>query len=250
VAPTKGFAPASPVGGPALAGREEFDVARVRSVWEGYAGGKCRGDPRQSEVFGRRGYENHRNYPAQVQAESAASEGLLAKRNAQDDACLHRLSAEWGRAQSGSAETVQVADQVDADSAARCCPRASEDGHSPEAGFFGRAGRLVDVVASLCWGRPMSLSRQDVEKVSLLARLRLEGDELDLMTTQLGEIVGYVDQLSELDTAEVPPMAHAVEMANVFADDIARPSFEREAILANAPKRDDECYRVPAVLGE
>jgi len=96
----------------------------------------------------------------------------------------------------------------------------------------------------------MSLSRQDVEKVSLLARLRLEGDELDQMTTQLGEIVGYVDQLSELSTTDVPPMAHAVEMSNVFADDIVRSSYDREAILGNAPKRDDECYRVPAVLGE
>ena len=96
----------------------------------------------------------------------------------------------------------------------------------------------------------MSLSRQDVEKVSLLARLRLDADELDQMTTQLAEIVGYVDQLSELDTADVPPMAHAVEMSNVFADDVVRPSYDREAILANAPKRDDECYRVPAVLGD
>ena len=96
----------------------------------------------------------------------------------------------------------------------------------------------------------MSLSRQDVEKVSLLARLRLGGDELDQMTAQLGQIVGYVDQLSQLNTADVPPMAHAVEMANVFADDVVRPSCQREAILANAPKRDDECYRVPAVLGE
>ena len=96
----------------------------------------------------------------------------------------------------------------------------------------------------------MSLSRQDVEKVSLLGRLRLGADELDQMTAQLVQIVGYVDQLSELDTSNVPPMAHAVEIANVFADDAARPSCDRESMLANAPKRDDECYRVPAVLGE
>jgi aspartyl-tRNA(Asn)/glutamyl-tRNA(Gln) amidotransferase subunit C len=96
----------------------------------------------------------------------------------------------------------------------------------------------------------LSLSRQDVEKVSLLGRLRLGAEELDQMTAQLGQIVGYVDQLSELDTSSVLPMAHAVEMANVFADDCVRPSCDREAILANAPKRDDECYRVPAVLGE
>jgi len=96
----------------------------------------------------------------------------------------------------------------------------------------------------------VSLSRQEVEKVSLLGRLRLGADELDQMTAQLAQIVGYVDQLSELDTSDVLPMAHAVEMANVFADYFVRPSCERQAILANAPKRDDECYRVPAVLGE
>ena len=96
----------------------------------------------------------------------------------------------------------------------------------------------------------MSLSRQEVEKVSLLARLRLDGDQLDQMTAQLGQIVGYVDKLSELKTADVPPMAHAVEMANVLAEDEVRPSYDREQILANAPKRDDECYRVPAVLGD
>jgi aspartyl-tRNA(Asn)/glutamyl-tRNA(Gln) amidotransferase subunit C len=96
----------------------------------------------------------------------------------------------------------------------------------------------------------VSLSRQDVEKVSLLGRLRLGAVELDQMTSQLAQIVGYVDQLSELDTSAVAPMAHAVEIANVFADDIDRPSVDRESILVNAPKRDDECYRVPAVLGE
>jgi len=96
----------------------------------------------------------------------------------------------------------------------------------------------------------MSLSRQEVEKVSLLARLRLSEEELDLMTSQLGQIVEYVEQLSELDTEDVEPMAHAVAMQNVFADDEVAPSLARDQALANAPKRDDECYRVPAVLGD
>ncbi|HJS06609.1 MAG TPA: Asp-tRNA(Asn)/Glu-tRNA(Gln) amidotransferase subunit GatC, partial [Pirellulales bacterium] len=55
----------------------------------------------------------------------------------------------------------------------------------------------------------MSLTREDVEKVSLLARLKLTDDELALMTAQLGQIVQYVEQLGELDTDEVEPMAHA-----------------------------------------
>jgi aspartyl-tRNA(Asn)/glutamyl-tRNA(Gln) amidotransferase subunit C len=96
----------------------------------------------------------------------------------------------------------------------------------------------------------MSLSRQEVERVSLLARLELTEAELQQMTTQLGQILAYVDQLSELDTDAVEPMAHAVQLTNVFAPDERRPSLLRDEVLGNAPKRDEECYRVPAVLGD
>ena len=96
----------------------------------------------------------------------------------------------------------------------------------------------------------MPISRAEVEKVSLLARLSLSDEELDRMTSQMGDILGYVDLLSELDTEQVEPMAHALEVANVLRDDAARPSLDREEALANAPHRDGECYLVPAVLGE
>lgn len=96
----------------------------------------------------------------------------------------------------------------------------------------------------------MSLTRQEVEKVSLLARLRLTSEELDRMTVQMGQIVAYVESLSELDTESVEPMAHALDVANVFAADELRPSLSREESLANAPHHDREFYLVPAVLGE
>lgn len=96
----------------------------------------------------------------------------------------------------------------------------------------------------------MSLTRQDVEKVSLLGRLLLSPEELDKMTAQLGNIVSYIEQLNELNTDGVEPMAHAVELHNIFADDVVRPSLPRGEALANAPKHDNECFRVPAVLGE
>jgi len=96
----------------------------------------------------------------------------------------------------------------------------------------------------------MSLSREQVEKVSLLARLLLTDVELETMTRQLGQIVEYIEQLAELDTDDVEPMAHAVELANVFRPDELTPSYDRAAILANAPHSDGECYLVPAVLGE
>jgi aspartyl-tRNA(Asn)/glutamyl-tRNA(Gln) amidotransferase subunit C len=96
----------------------------------------------------------------------------------------------------------------------------------------------------------MSLTREDVAKVALLARLQLDESELDAMTTQLGSILEYIEQLSELNTDDIEPMAHATDASNVFADDVLRPSLDRADALANAPKADDECFRVPAVLGE
>lgn len=96
----------------------------------------------------------------------------------------------------------------------------------------------------------MSLSRAEVEKVSLLGRLLLSDAELDTMTEQLGGILHYVELLGEVDTSAVEPMAHALELSNVFRDDGARPSLSRDDAMQNAPHRDDECYLVPAVLGE
>ena len=96
----------------------------------------------------------------------------------------------------------------------------------------------------------MSLTHAEVEKVSLLARLRLSDAELAALTEQMRHVVEYVEQLGELDTTGVSPMAHVAELHNVFADDVVRPSLDRELALANAPKRDDECFRVPAVLGD
>jgi aspartyl-tRNA(Asn)/glutamyl-tRNA(Gln) amidotransferase subunit C len=96
----------------------------------------------------------------------------------------------------------------------------------------------------------MPISRQEVEKVSLLGRLLLGEAELDTMTHQLGDILAYMELLGEVDTAGVEPMAHAIDVSNAFREDAVRPSLGREEALANAPHRDTECYLVPAVLGE
>ena len=96
----------------------------------------------------------------------------------------------------------------------------------------------------------MAISREEVEKVSLLGRLLLSETELDKMTSHLDQILGYMELLAEVDTEQVEPMAHALDVSDVFRDDEIRPSLQREQALANAPKRDGECYLVPAVLGE
>lgn len=94
----------------------------------------------------------------------------------------------------------------------------------------------------------VSLTRDDVAKVALLARLRLSEEELDRMTEQLGAILGYVERLAEVDTEGVEPMAHAVERTNVFRDDVETPMLPREEALANASKTDGQYFLVPQIL--
>jgi aspartyl-tRNA(Asn)/glutamyl-tRNA(Gln) amidotransferase subunit C len=95
----------------------------------------------------------------------------------------------------------------------------------------------------------MAITRADVEKVSLLARLQLTEAEIETLTDELGQIVAYVDQLSEVDTEGVAPMAHAVEVSNVFASDEVKPSLPRDQALANAPSHNERGYLVPPVMG-
>ena len=94
----------------------------------------------------------------------------------------------------------------------------------------------------------MDLTDEDVAKVALLARLRLGPGELRMFTGQLNQIVGFVAQLQELDTSNIEPLAHGVEVRNVFRDDVRGPSLPREDALANAPKRSNESFLVPVVL--
>jgi aspartyl-tRNA(Asn)/glutamyl-tRNA(Gln) amidotransferase subunit C len=94
----------------------------------------------------------------------------------------------------------------------------------------------------------MSLSAEEIAKVALLARLRLSPDELPRFTGQLNSIVEFVAQLQELDTTNVEPLAHGVEVRNVFRPDVRGESLPREDALANAPKRNVENFLVPVVL--
>jgi aspartyl-tRNA(Asn)/glutamyl-tRNA(Gln) amidotransferase subunit C len=94
----------------------------------------------------------------------------------------------------------------------------------------------------------MALSSHEVKKVALLARLKLTDEELDKFTSQLNQIVGYVEQLQELNTDDVEPLAHPLPVMNVFRSDDVQPSLAVEKALANAPKRDSDFYLVPPVL--
>jgi aspartyl-tRNA(Asn)/glutamyl-tRNA(Gln) amidotransferase subunit C len=94
----------------------------------------------------------------------------------------------------------------------------------------------------------MSLTAQEVQWVAHLARLRLTEAELETMTRQLNAIVDYVDQLKQVNTEGVEPMAHSLAVQNVFRDDEPAPSLLVADALVNAPQRRGDFYSVPAVL--
>jgi aspartyl-tRNA(Asn)/glutamyl-tRNA(Gln) amidotransferase subunit C len=94
----------------------------------------------------------------------------------------------------------------------------------------------------------MSISRQDVEHVAYLARLGLTEDEVDRMSQQLSNILDHMRAIDALDTSAIPPTAQVIPLQGVMRDDEVRPSFDRQAILKNAPRRQGEYFLVPPVL--
>lgn len=95
-----------------------------------------------------------------------------------------------------------------------------------------------------------NLSREDVAHVAMLARIQLEDAELDRLASQLDQIVDWVGQVSEVASADVPPMSHPMPLANVTRPDEVRASLSVEQALANAPQAQDDRFAVPRILDE
>ena len=92
------------------------------------------------------------------------------------------------------------------------------------------------------------ISRHDVEHLARLARLQLGEAELERTRQELSGILGYIEKLNALDTASVEPTSHAVPLLNIMREDAVEPCFPREAMLANAPDREGEFFRVPRII--
>ncbi len=94
----------------------------------------------------------------------------------------------------------------------------------------------------------MKISKEEVLHVALLARLKLSDGEAEALTKDMENIIGFANKLSELDTEGVVPTAHAIPMSNAFREDVVKPSYDRDAMLANAPSAEDGGYTVPKVV--
>ena len=94
------------------------------------------------------------------------------------------------------------------------------------------------------------ITMQEVEQVARLARLQLSDAEKERMRNELDGILSYIDKLRALDTKGVPPTSHAVPMTNVMREDEPAPSLPQADMLANAPERRGDFFRVPKIIEE
>lgn len=94
----------------------------------------------------------------------------------------------------------------------------------------------------------MKISLEDVRHVAALARLELSAEEEQKLVAELGAILGYVEKIAEIDTAGVPPTDHVFDIGAAFRADEVRNGPAVDALLANAPDRWQDFFRVPKII--
>jgi aspartyl-tRNA(Asn)/glutamyl-tRNA(Gln) amidotransferase subunit C len=94
----------------------------------------------------------------------------------------------------------------------------------------------------------VKISPEQVRRIALLARLEFSPGEEEVLMGQLDSILQYVEKLNQVDTTHVEPLAHAVEIVNAFRDDRVVNEPAPDLILANAPQREKDFFRVPKII--
>lgn len=94
----------------------------------------------------------------------------------------------------------------------------------------------------------MSITKDNVLHVAGLARLDLSQEEVARFEVELNDVLEFMEKLNELDTKGVEPTTHVLDISNVFRQDIVVASSDVEEILANAPDREDDYFKVPSIL--
>jgi aspartyl-tRNA(Asn)/glutamyl-tRNA(Gln) amidotransferase subunit C len=94
----------------------------------------------------------------------------------------------------------------------------------------------------------MIIDEKTIEHISKLARLRLSPEERTLFTEQLSEIIKYVDKISELDTSDVKPAAHVMDISNVTRPDSPGISLDRSELERIAPNFSEGHFIVPRII--
>ncbi|MCH8070097.1 MAG: Asp-tRNA(Asn)/Glu-tRNA(Gln) amidotransferase subunit GatC [Candidatus Marinimicrobia bacterium] len=99
-------------------------------------------------------------------------------------------------------------------------------------------------------GSKTKITKKEVLKIASLAKLSLSEGEIEMYTNQMNDILAYMDQLNELDTDDIEPLSHVLDLTNVTRADKEKPSLDREDVLKNAPETDGEYFIVPKVINK
>jgi aspartyl-tRNA(Asn)/glutamyl-tRNA(Gln) amidotransferase subunit C len=94
----------------------------------------------------------------------------------------------------------------------------------------------------------MQLTGIEVQRIAMLARLRLTAAEEERLTEQLGNILQYMGKLNQLDTSGIEPFSHIGDLTNPLREDIIRNQPNAEALLANAPAKENTFFQVPKII--
>ena len=94
----------------------------------------------------------------------------------------------------------------------------------------------------------MKVDKKQVEYVAELARIELDEDEKFIYSEQLSTILAFFDRLEEVDTKDVPPTSHVLDLINALRPDEVRTSLSVDEGLKNAPDRKNRFFRVPRIL--
>jgi aspartyl-tRNA(Asn)/glutamyl-tRNA(Gln) amidotransferase subunit C len=96
----------------------------------------------------------------------------------------------------------------------------------------------------------LPLSNDQVQHIARLARVGLSGEDVERFSHQLSDILDYFERLRQVDTEGIPPTAHTLSLHSVMRDDVTAPSLDKEEVLANAPLREGDYFRVRQILDE
>ncbi len=94
----------------------------------------------------------------------------------------------------------------------------------------------------------MEITAELISYLEELGRIRLSPKEREQASKDLGDILGYINKLEELDTSSVEPLSHTFQITNVLREDKVTNQDERDAILANAPDQKDGAFKVPKTV--
>ncbi|MBN2009264.1 Asp-tRNA(Asn)/Glu-tRNA(Gln) amidotransferase subunit GatC [candidate division KSB1 bacterium] len=94
----------------------------------------------------------------------------------------------------------------------------------------------------------MEITRSDVENVAQLAKLKFDDDEIDQLRQQMSSIISYFEKLSELNTDDVAPLSHVLDITNRMRPDEVRESLPQDIALSNAPVSKRGYFSVPKVI--